>query len=126
VNRFPNAWAAYEWSYEIMQVFTGGRAFDPDPDRLGQGGTGVLGIVLVAMDIQIAAKRFDIVNGTGSWFERAFLTHETPYRWVGREKRILEDAIVGFCDLLSRKGYFDGCDHEKSGCSCLKIMRLSE
>jgi hypothetical protein len=73
-----------------------------------------MGIVLVALDIQIAAKKHDIVNGDGqSWFQLAFLSQNEPKRWVGQKKRRLEDAICEFCDALIRKGYILPCDRKK-------------
>ena len=104
-HRFPDVWAAYAWSYEIKQVWTDGSAFDPDPDLLISGGTGVMGAVLDALDIQIAAQKCDIVDGGGSWFELAFLSQDGPKGWVGWRKRRLEVAICRFCDLLMKKGY---------------------
>jgi len=54
--KFPSAHAAFCWSYEILDVWRAGKGFDPDPDHLGAGGTGALGAVLVALQIEFLAQ----------------------------------------------------------------------
>ena len=100
---FPSAHAAYAWSYEILDGWRNGKAFDPDPEQF-RGGTGVMGIVLAALDVKIIADRYDINNGCPSWFTLAFIDQPFRVEFYGRDKYRLEKAECAFCRELQDKG----------------------
>ena len=102
-HRFPSAHAAYAWSYEILEVWRGGKAFNPDPERF-RGGTGAMGAILTALSVKVIADRHDINNGCPSWFTLAFIDQPFRVGFYGRDKRRLEKAICGFCKELEDRG----------------------
>lgn len=102
-HRFPSAHAAYAWMYEVIGVWSGGRAFNPNPEQF-RGGTGVMGTVLMALSIKIIADRHDINNGCPSWFTLAFIDQPFKVGFCGRDKTRLEKAECAFCQELQAKG----------------------
>lgn len=117
---FPSPGEAYRYSYEILDVWRAGKGFDPDPDRLGGGGTGVMGAVHAAMDVEAIADRHDpgirwrpgvVVDRKRSWFALHYIAQEKPRNWTPHEQHILGEALCGFCAELYRAGIADrnGC-----------------
>lgn len=56
IPTFPSAFEAFQWSQEVLGQWRNGRAFDPNPE-LFQGGTGMMGAVMAALDIENIAHR---------------------------------------------------------------------
>lgn len=119
--RFPSPGEAYRYSYEILNVWRAGKGFDPDPDRLGGNGTGVMGAVYAAMDIEAVADRHDPgidykpgrpTNRKRSWFAQYYIAQERPRNWTEHEMRILNKALCGFCYAL-----FDAKIAERADCA---------
>ena len=112
LHRFPSAHAAFAWAYEILDVWRAGSAIDPDPDRLGGGGTGAMGAVITALSIEVIADRHDPgIKRQGlkkdrslSWFVLEFVSRQEPHQWSPSHRWILDAAKCGFCEELYRKG----------------------
>lgn len=117
--RFSSPHHAFAYAFEILDVWRAGKGFDPDPDRLGGGGTGVLGAVNRAIDIMAVADRHDpgVLRQKGridrdqSWFFLIYIDQPNPRNWTEHEKWYLDRAVCSFCEELSR---LDLC--ERNGC----------
>jgi len=109
--KFTSPAAAFAWAFEIMDVWRVGKGFDPDPDFLGGGNTGNMGVVLLALSISIISDRHDPgickqtppIDRTLSWFEKEWISQEEPHFWRSWEQAKLEEAICNLClDFLKR------------------------
>ena len=118
--KFSSPHHAFAFAFEVLDVWRAGKGFDPDPDRLGGGGTGGIGrIVHNAIDIMAIADKHDpgIQRQTRpydlecSWFYLVFVDQPAPRNWTQHEKWYLDKAICAFCAELHDKGLAD-----KNGC----------
>ena len=109
--KFTSPHAAFAWSFEILDCWRAGKAFDPDPDHLGGGGTGKLGAVDKALDIEKVADTHDPgikqqqrpYDRTRSWFYLIYIDQPEPRNWTQHERWYLDRAVCAFCEELVRK-----------------------
>ena len=118
--KFSSAHHAFAFAFEILDCWHAGKAFDPDPEHLGSGGTGGIGgIVHSAIDIMAIADKHDpgIIRQTRpydrecSWFYLIFIDQPEPKNWTQHERWYLDKAVCAFCEALAEKGIA-----EKDGC----------
>jgi hypothetical protein len=110
--KFDSPHHAFAYAYEILDVWRAGKGFDPDPDRLGGGGTGVMSRVLSALSIEMIADRHDpgIVRQRGridrrrSWFVLWFIDQDERKNWSSEQDQMMQRAIRGFAEELRERG----------------------
>ena len=109
--RFVSASDAFSWSAEVLIIWRSGKAFDPNPE-LFRGGTGGLGAVLVAIQIEGMAGKActgkcrevdeDCFLG---WYMPCPLT--IPEAKSISEKNAIMECIAQFEDALRMVGWLE-------------------
>lgn len=113
IPTFPSAFDAYQWSQEILNQWRNGRAFDPNPE-LFRGGTGIMGTVMVAIDIENLARKACVMARPCPYLDHACLTQwylpeatqPKPERSSHQIKRV-ENCAEQFKAYLERRGYIE-------------------
>ena len=113
--RFPSAHAAFAWSAEILDVWRNGKGFDPDPDYIGGGGTGVLSAVLVALQVERMAQdacRMGTVRCPTldrGCFMNWFMPDPTkePPKWTRFEVQRITSCVAAFEGMLRDVGWLE-------------------
>ena len=113
IPTFPSVFEAYQWSQEILSQWRNGRAFDPNPE-LFRGGMGVMGSIMVALDIENIAWKACINGRPCPNFCRDCLLNwylpeatQPPAERSSHHTRRIENCAEQFRVYLQMRGYVE-------------------
>lgn len=115
--KFSSVHHAYAWSYEILDVWRAGKGFDPDPDNFGSGGTGAMGSITTALDVETIADKHDPgirakkgvpVDRSRALFVPYFIAWDEPKNWTENERYLIRKGICAMCKELQDLKWLEG------------------